>query len=120
MWALVSDAGAIHRWFPGIFASSVHHDGDGSYRTVELGSGATLTERIVTNDPVLRRFQYRITGAAFREHLGTVDVHDLGDGTCLAVYGTDAVPDVMALVIGGATGVALEHLAELVEQEEDR
>ena len=51
----------------------------------------------------------------FKEHLGTVDVIDLGDGTCLGVYSTDAMPDVMALVIGGASGVALENIRSLAE-----
>lgn len=114
VWAVVSDAGRIHEWFPGIVESRMGTDDEGTYREVTLASGIPLVERIVTNDPVIRRFQYRITGAAFRSHLGTVDVIDLGDGTCLAVYGTDAEPDVMALVIGGATGDALQRLAELV------
>ena len=60
-------------------------------------------------------FGRRIAGGAFKEHLGTVDVIDLGDGTCLGVYSTDALPDVMALVIGGATGDALENIKALAE-----
>jgi hypothetical protein len=44
-----------------------------------------------------------------------VDLIALGDGTCLGVYSTDAVPDVMALVIGGATAGALENIKELAE-----
>ena len=39
----------------------------------------------------------------------------VGDGTSLLVYGTDAKPDVMALVLGGASGAALEGLRDLVE-----
>lgn len=114
VWAVVGDVGAIHRWFPGIVASSVGADDDGEYRDVTTASGMTLRERIVTVDPVSRRFQYRILGAVFREHLATVDVIDLGDDTSLVVYGTDAVPDVIALVLGGASGAALEQLDRLV------
>ena len=40
-----------------------------------------MPEEIVTNDPIQRRFQYRITAPMFRDHLGTIDVIDLGDGT---------------------------------------
>ncbi|HLU43358.1 MAG TPA: SRPBCC family protein [Microthrixaceae bacterium] len=116
LWAVVGDPGSIHRWFPGIVDCTLGEDDEGRFRTVELASGLHLTERIVTVDPILRRFQYRITGAAFREHLGTVDVIDLGDGTSLVVYGTDARPDVLALVIGGASGEALEHLEQLVSE----
>ena len=114
VWRVVGDPGTIHLWFPGIVSSSVEQTEDGVVRNVVLGSGIPLVERIITNDPITRRFQYCITGGAFREHLGTIDVIDLGDGTCLAVYGTDATPDVMALVIGGASGAALEGLRDLV------
>ena len=44
-----------------------------------------------------------------KEHLSTLDVHDLGDGTCLAVYAADADPAAMALIIAGAAGNALEN-----------
>jgi uncharacterized protein YndB with AHSA1/START domain len=115
VWSVVSDAAAIHRWFPGIVAAELDEDERGPVRIVETASGFRLVERIVTNDPILRRFQYRIEGGAFREHLGTVDVIDLRDGTALVVYGTDAEPAVMALVIGGAAGVALERLAARVD-----
>jgi hypothetical protein len=106
VWATLGDPATIHEWFPGIVASTV----EGDVRTITLGSGVPLAEDIVTIDPVLRRFQYRITGGLFRHHLGTVDVLDLHDGTCMAVYSTDAEPDVMALVIGGASGAALHEL----------
>jgi hypothetical protein len=111
VWAVLGDPGTIHEWFPGIVASSV----EGDVRTVTLGSGLPLPERIVTNDPILRRFQYRVEGGLFRNHLGTIDVLDLGDGSSMVVYSTDAEPDVMALVIGGATGAALHELRRQLE-----
>ena len=63
----------------------------------------------------MRRFQYRITGPLVREHVSTIDVIDLGDGTSLVVYGIDADPNTMALVIGGAAGNALLRLRDLLE-----
>ncbi len=51
-----------------------------------------MPERLLTVDASLRRLQYRITAPMFREHLGTIDVHDLGDGSSLVVYSTDAEP----------------------------
>lgn len=113
VWPLVGDPGRIHEWFPGIVDCRVEADGDTTVRHVTLASGLTLAEEVLTVDPLLRRFQYRITGGIFREHLGTVDVIDLGDGTCLGVYSTDARPDVMALVIGGATADALANIRTL-------
>jgi len=115
VWPLIGDPGRIKEWFPGMVDCTVEQTEDGVSRTVTLGTGMALVERVVTNDPIARRFQYRITGGVFTEHLGTVDVIDLGDDTCLGVYSTDAVPDVMALVIGGATGDALRNIRDLVE-----
>ena len=83
---------------------------DGNVRVVTTEAGLPMPEEIVTNDAVQRRFQYRITAPMFREHLSTLDVLDLGDGTSLVVYAADADPSTMALVIAGAAGSALEHL----------
>ncbi len=116
VWPLIGDPGRIHHWFPGIVDCSVEETADGTVRTVTLGSGIMLEEHVVTNDPIAHRFQYRIAGGVFREHLGTVDVIGLDDSTSLAVYSTDALPDVMALVIGGASGVALENIKSLAEE----
>lgn len=117
VWPLIGDPGRIHEWFPGIVSCTVDTDADDGVvrRTVTLGTGIPLVEEVVTNDPITRRFQYRITGGVFKEHLGTVDVIDLDGRSCLGVYSTDAVPDVMALVIGGASGEALANIKALAE-----
>ena len=82
--------------------------------------GLTLPEEIVTIDPILRRFQYRVTAPFLEFHLGTIDVFDLADGRSLISYSTDCVPDAMALIIGGATGAALTELArQLTEPAEE-
>jgi hypothetical protein len=111
VWAIVGDPGRIQEWFPGIESSTV----DGTTRVIVTGSGLPMPEEILTNDPLQRRFQYRITAAMFREHLSTLDVLDLGDGTSLVVYSADANPSAMALVIAGAAGNALEHLRTMME-----
>jgi len=107
VWAVVGRPELLHLWFPGIVACRV----DGTSRVVTLGSGIEMPEEIVTNDALQRRFQYRITSPLVRHHLATLDVIDLGDDTCVVVYSTDAEPAVMALVIGGGTGGALDELA---------
>ena len=111
VWAIVGEPGAIASWFPGIVSATV----DGTSRVIVTGSGLPMPEEIVTNDPLQRRFQYRITAPMFREHLSTLDVLDLDDGTCLVVYSADADPATMALVIAGAAGNALEHLKTMLE-----
>jgi uncharacterized protein YndB with AHSA1/START domain len=110
-WNLVGDPAKVAEWFPGIVSATV----EGTHRVVTTGAGIPMPEEIVTLDPLQRRFQYRITAPSFREHLSTIDVVDLGDDTCLVVYGVDAVPATMALVIAGAAGNALEHLASRLE-----
>jgi hypothetical protein len=51
----------------------------------------------------------------FHEHLGTIDVFDLGDGTSLVAYSTDADPATLALLIGGGTAGALDELRTIME-----
>lgn len=110
VWAVVGDARRLPEWWLGIDECTV----DGDSRTILTRSGLPMPERILTVDPVLRRFQYRITAPLFVEHLSTIDVHDLGDGTSMVVYSVDAEPAVLALVIAGAARSALANLATVL------
>jgi hypothetical protein len=110
-WAVVGRPERLHLWFPGIVDCVV----DGDARTITLGSGMSLPETILTNDALQRRFQYRIAGGFFAEHLGTIDVIALDERRCLVVYSSDADPATMAVVLGGATAGALEELARQLE-----
>lgn len=111
IWELVGDPARIQEWFPGIASSTV----DGTTRVVTTDSGIPLPEEILTCDPIQRRFQYRVTAPMVTEHLSTLDVLDLGDGTSLVLYSADADPSTMALVIAGAAGNALDHLRTMME-----
>lgn len=100
VYALVADSGKLGEWFPGIESIAI----DGKLRTVTLPDGATVVEEIVTDDPQLRRFQYRIAeGMPLEHHLSTIDVIADGSGA-LVVYGADVRPD----EIGPAMAPALE------------
>ena len=109
-WTLLGAPERVHEWFPGIVSCTV----DGLHRVVVTASGIPMPEDLVTVDPTLRRLQYRITAPMFAEHLSTIDVHDLDDGTCLAVYSVDADPAALALVIGGAARSGLLGLPGLL------
>ena len=61
-----------------------------------------------------------MTSPIVASHLGTIDVFDLGDGRSLVSYSTDAEPDALALMIGGATGNALHELRRQMEGPEPR
>ena len=113
VWELVGDPSRLPEWFDGIVSATV----EGSSRTIVTGAGIAMPEQIVTNDPLQRRFQYRITSPLMREHLSTIDVIDLGDATSLVSYSADADPASMALVIAGAAGAALRNLGRALEQD---
>jgi uncharacterized protein YndB with AHSA1/START domain len=115
VWAIVGDPSRVQEWFTGIDSSTV----DGSTRVVTTGSGLPMPEEIITNDPIQRRFQYRITSGMFKEHLSTIDVIDLDDGASLVVYAADADPGTMALIIAGAAGSALLELRDRLEVQEE-
>ncbi len=113
VWALVGDPARLNEWFP-ITGCRVDLTVEPRKRWVDLASGVTFEEDIVTLDDELRRFQYRITSnPLITHHLGTVDVLDDGRGGSVVVYSTDCTPDVFALLIGGAAGEGLEHLSEV-------
>ena len=110
LWALVGAPERVPEWFPGIESCTL----TGDQRVVLTRSGLPMPERLLTVDPTLRRLQYRITAPMFTEHLSTIDVHDLGDGTSLVVYSVDADPAPLALVILGAARAGLEGLPALM------
>ena len=111
-WEIVGRPDVLHHWFPGIVDCKV----DGATRTITTGVGLTLTEDILTNDPLQRRFQYRISGGFFKEHLASIDVIELAADRCLVTYASDADPATMAIVLGGATAGALAELASQLER----
>ena len=111
VWAYVGAPARLHEWWPGVVSCTF----DGRTRVAVLGSGIPMPEEVVTVDPLQRRFQYRIAAPIVSEHLSTIDVLDLEDGTSLVVYAADANPSTMALIVGGAAGNALENLRSILE-----
>jgi carbon monoxide dehydrogenase subunit G len=95
VWAVVSDAGGIADWAPGIEPGSVEWDEATSTRTIDMG-GLKIVEQVVTSDDELRRLQYKITEAPMpvEFHLATVDVFADGEGTgTFLVYSCEVAPD---------------------------
>jgi hypothetical protein len=87
-------------------------------RVIANYAGQTIVEQIVTNDPVRRRFQYKLDRALvpITYHLGTVDVIDLEDGTCLAMESTEIDPPALAFPLHAAIQAAFEELKRQVEE----
>jgi carbon monoxide dehydrogenase subunit G len=112
VWAVVTRADVLATWFPGLQQVVMKTP---TVRTITTGVGLSLDEEILTNDPLQRRFQYRISGGFFREHLASIDVLPLADQTCLVTYASDADPATMAIVLGGVMEGALASLKQQVE-----
>lgn len=110
-WQVIGRPELLHLWFPGIVECKV----EGTARTITTGIGLTLVEDILTNDPVQRRFQYRISGAVFKEHIASIDVIELTPSSCVITYASDADPATMAIVLGGAMAGALDELVGQLE-----
>lgn len=113
VWKVVGDPARIIEWFPGVTAVTVEDD----LRTLTLASGLPIREQIVTLDPRMRRFQYRILGPLpVTYHLGTMDVIDDGEPGCLLVYSTEIVPEPMAFVLDGVISEGIANLARMLDE----
>jgi hypothetical protein len=108
VWAIVSDAAGIADWAPGMDPGCV--EWDGTTRTIDMG-GLTIAEEVVTSDPDLRRFQFKITEAPMPlgYHLTTVDVFEDGDGTFL-VFSCEVEPDDAKALMDPVYGGLVEAL----------
>ena len=111
VWDVVRRPESIPNWFPGIVSCTV----EGNIRTIVTASGLEMPEEILTIDPLIRRFAYRITAPLYRFHLGVIDVIELGSVDSLCVYSTTAEPDLLALIIAGGTIGALDAIQRLAE-----
>ena len=112
MWGIVSRPESIPEWFPGVESCTV----EGSIRVLKIQTGLEIPEQILTIDPILRRFAYRIIAPLYTFHLGTIDVIELGANDTLCVYSTTAEPDALALIIAGATTEALTEIKRRAEE----
>jgi hypothetical protein len=111
VWAVIGDPASMAEWFPGVTGCTV----EGNVRVITTAAGLPVPEELLVVDDLQRRLQYRVTAPIVSSHLGTLDVIDLEDGTCLVVSSTNAEPATLALVFGGATGNALGHLKAQLE-----
>lgn len=114
VWEIVQHPASIAEWFPGIVSCTV----DGPHRVITTATGMDIAEEILTIDPVVHRFAYRITSAPFQFHLGTIDVIEITAHDSLCVYSTTAEPDVFALLVSGGTAGALDEIKRQAEATE--
>jgi len=82
-WDRVGGWATVHEWHPVIAKTETEGDGVGSLRTLTLGDGAVLKERLDAQDAAGMSYEY-----SFVEHPlpvdnyhGKISVADNGDGT---------------------------------------
>lgn len=110
VWKTLSDVKTIPDWFPGI-ENAVF---DGVHRVLTLAGGGVLMARVVTSDPVLRRFQYSFVEGLpkpIQFHLGTLDVIEDGVGS-LVVYSQQIEPDELGDIVGPAVAGGIEGISK--------
>ncbi len=100
-WAIVGDVAGVHRWVPGLAATSVEN----GIRTATFDDGSQAHEQIVAHDDVGRSYTYRYLGGPIPldAYESTVTVGPDHDGTgSLVVWNAtlQATPDVLTAVEG--------------------
>ncbi|HUV57392.1 MAG TPA: SRPBCC family protein [Acidimicrobiales bacterium] len=114
VWDIVRRPESIPDWFPGIVSCTVN----GRTRVIRTATGLEFSEEILTIDPLLHRFVYRVTSHPIQFHLGVIDVIAIAPRDCLCIYSTTAEPDVFALLIGGGTAAAVDEIKRQAEVKE--
>jgi len=90
VWALVGPFGLLAEWLPGF--SKVELEDGGRVRRLHADDGSVFVERMVTFDDEGRSCSYTIVEAPLgvADHLATMRVRSLGDGSSARVDWTAA------------------------------
>ena len=114
VWDIIKVPESQPDWFPGIIKAT--YDPETRIRVITVSMGVDMPEEILTVDPSIRRFAYKITAPLYSFHYGIIDVIEIAPNDTLCIYSTTAEPEVLALLIGAGTMGALEKIKEIAEQ----
>lgn len=83
VWARIGDFGTIHEWHPAVVSCSVEGNHIGSVRTLTLGDGAVIKERLDTHADAAMSFKYSLVDHPLPvdDYHAEVRAVDNGDGT---------------------------------------
>ncbi len=116
VWELFRDFGGITRFSQGIDSCTVEGEGVGAVRTLTMGGGLKLQERLEAFDDGGRTLSYAIIGdhpLPFDNYLSTVKVVDQGDA-CTVEWSSSYDPKgtedqasglIQGIYKGGITGI---------------
>lgn len=126
VWDLLSDFGGLRRYNERIASCTVEGDGVGAVRTIGMGGGLVIRERLEAHDPQARHYAYSLVGDTplpFENYRSDVRVEPAGaDASVVDWRGRfDAAdePAAVKIVTGVYTGglAALgKHLGVAVEE----
>lgn len=125
VWQRIRGFGDLASWLPGVTACEVEGDGIGAIRTVSVGDGAPVQERLDAYDENQRQFSYSIVSApgldARANFRATVTVSPADEGSQVrwqASFDTQAFPaeivDKIRLRAEAMYRACLQHLAGLM------
>jgi hypothetical protein len=107
VWGLFRDFGGVDRYAVGLESCTLEGSGIGAVRTIRMGGGIQLQERLESLDDDARRLSYSIVGESplpADHYLATVEVSEDGDG-CQVEWSSTFEP----------RGVSVEKVAPLIE-----
>lgn len=104
VWALVSDFGGVAEWHPACVASSVQNVGDSVQRTIVVGDGARLIEKLEARDDSGMSLSYSIVEGPLpvANYFSTLKVEGQGESSKLTWSGrfdASGAPDERAIQI---------------------
>ncbi|PCJ32811.1 MAG: MxaD family protein [Gammaproteobacteria bacterium] len=90
-WKMVGDFNHLDVWHPVVVASILTQGSSqaaGAIRVLTLGNGATITEKLVSNNNSLRSYTYAITESPLpiADYVSTITVSAAADGKSTVVW----------------------------------
>lgn len=116
VWAVIGDFGTIAEWHPACSASSAETVGGDVHRTVIVGDGGRLVEKLEGQDNAARAYSYSVIDGPLpvQNYLSVLSVEANGDGSLVRWTGKfdakDASDDRAKGVIGGIYDMGLAAL----------
>lgn len=116
VWAVIGDFGGLAEWHPAATASSAETVGGEIHRTIVVGDGARLVEKLENHSDADHTYSYSILEGPLPvdDYLSTLSVEADGDGSTIHWEGrfvAKGAPDEQAqAVIGGIYDLGLNAL----------